>query len=334
MIKKLNDMSPTLSIVIPVYNGAHFLEKCLPALVETADEETEIILVDNVSTDNSAETGERFGVKVISLKTHGDAGNSRNNGVAAAHGEIILFVDADVVVKKETVTEIRLIFKENPEFAAIFGSYDDCPAEPDFFSQYRNLMHHFFHQTNNREAETFWSGLGAIRRDVFIKSGGFKLSAIEDIDLGYRLKEANHRILLVRQLQAKHLKKWSFSSIVKTDFWGRAVPWAELLLLNPHIKADLNVKASQKISLLLTGMFIGSFFGLIWSWWTIFFSLGLLTVFAAINRDFYKFFLKRKGLIFTAGVLPMHLVYFVYCGAAFVLSWINIKLFGRTLIVK
>lgn len=74
---------------------------------------------------------------------------------------------------------------------ALIGSYDDDPKSPDFISQYRNLMHCSVHQTGRSEASTFWSGCGAIRREVFLESGGFDETyvrpAIEDIELGYRL---------------------------------------------------------------------------------------------------------------------------------------------------
>jgi len=139
-------MKPNLSIVIAVYNGAHFLQKCLPAIKTAADKQTEVIIVDDGSTDNSAEIGKFFEVKVIGLPECKGAANARNIGVSEATGEIILFVDADVVVQTDTIRHLRRIFAENPEFSAVFGSYDDAPGEPDFFSQYRNLMHHFFQQ--------------------------------------------------------------------------------------------------------------------------------------------------------------------------------------------
>lgn len=334
MINILSEKKPTLSVVIAVFNGSYFLKKSLAAITESADDYTEIILVNDASTDNSAEVGKQFGIKIIELEKQAGPGNARNIGVEAAIGEIIFFVDADVLIKSETIAEIRSIFAENPEYSAIFGSYDNSPDERNFFSQYRNLMHHFFHQTGKTEAETFWSGLGAIKRDVFLKTGGFKISTIEDIELGYRLKKSEHRILLVPQLQAKHLKKWTFGSILKTDFWGRAVPWSELLLLSPEIKPDLNVKASQKISIFLAGIFILSLIGLFWDWRIIFFSSLSLVIFVLLNLSFYKFFLQIRGLFFTLGILPMHLLYFLYSGAAYALSWFNVKILKRTIVVK
>lgn len=336
---KLDKLKSGVSVVIAVYNGADFLKQCLPALAAAADEATEIILVNDGSTDNSGEIGEQFGATVITLAEKSGAANARNHGVKQASGEIILFVDADVVVRAETIRDLRRLFAENPDYTAIFGSYDDAPGEPDFFSQYRNLMHRFFHQTSGGEADTFWSGFGAVKREAFLDVGGFdaekfEIPSVEDIELGYRLREKGYRILLVPTLQAKHLKKWSFASILRTDFWQRAVPWAELILLNPQVAHNLNVKSSQKISAVLAGLFLCFLPFVVWQWWFIFASIACLIALVAINNDFYKFFLKRKGFFFTLGVLPMHLLYFLYSSAAFAYSWLNVKILHRTIIVR
>ena len=107
---------------------------------------------------------------------------------------------------------IAAAFQASPNLAALFGSYDDEPFESNFLSQYKNLFHHYVHQTAKVDASTFWSGCGAIRREVFLAIGGFEENyrrpTIEDIELGYRLKKTGHRIRLLKELQVKHLKRW------------------------------------------------------------------------------------------------------------------------------
>lgn len=336
---KLGKRAPSLSVIIAVYNGAGFLNKCLPAICAAADAETEIILVNDGSTDDSAEVGRRFGAKVLTLANRTGSANARNLGVCEAQGEIVLFVDADVVIPPDTIRRLRRIYAENSVVSAVFGSYDDAPAEPDFFSQYRNLMHHFFHQTGSREAETFWSGFGAVSRREFLEVGGFdegkfKIPSIEDIEFGYRLRKKNCRILLIPELQAKHLKKWTFYSILRTDFWQRAVPWVEIILLNPHVKHDLNAQKSQKISAVSAVIFLLSLLALFWQWQFFFVALGSLLLLIVLNKDFYGFFLRRKGLRFTLLVFPMHLFYFFYGSVAFAYVWFNVKVLGRTVSVR
>lgn len=328
------EMKPSLSVIIPVNNGSHFIKDCLQAVVAAADKETEIIVVNDGSTDNTEEIAKPLCQKIISLEKCGGSANARNIGVSQSQAEIILFVDADVLIRPDAIRMLRSFFSQNPDVSAVFGSYDDQPRESDFFSQYRNLMHHFFHQTGDHDAETFWTGFGAIKRDAFMQIGGFngkkyKAPSIEDIELGYRLRQNGQRILLEPALQATHLKKWSFYSIVRNDFWYRAVPWTEILLLNPQVKHDLNIKSSQKVSALLAGIFILSIGFSFWKWWIIFIASGSFLLLMMINRDFYSFFLRARGLWFTFRVFPMHLLYFFYSSIAFIYSWVNIKILNR-----
>lgn len=90
-----------------------------------------------------------------------------------ASGDVVFFVDADVVIRSDTVSKVAETFAQHPEITAMFGSYDDDPQAGPFSSQFKNLFHHFVHQQGRQQAVTFWSGCGAVRRYVFLKSGGF-----------------------------------------------------------------------------------------------------------------------------------------------------------------
>ena len=218
----MNSRNPDISVVIPVHNGETYLSMCLHALKASFHTEFETIVVDDGSKDGSAAVAKKFGAKVLELGRNYGPAAARNEGAAAATAPIVLFIDADVLVRGDTLTRVLDIFSKNPELAAVFGSYDTEPSAPDFLSQYRNLLHHYVHQKSRSDASTFWSGCGAIKRDVFLEMGGFdrvKFSkpSIEDIELGYRMRQKGHRILLDKELQVKHLKHWSFFSMLRTD---------------------------------------------------------------------------------------------------------------------
>ena len=114
----------------------------------------------------------------------------------------MFFVDADVTVPSDAVGQVATLFQGEPDIAALFGSYDDNPGEATFLSQYRNLLHHYVHQHAREDAATFWGACGAIRRDVFLALGGFDETyakpSIEDIELGYRLKQAGYSITIMQ----------------------------------------------------------------------------------------------------------------------------------------
>ena len=154
---------PLISVIVPVYNGAKFLNRCLGALFASDYSAFEVIVVDDGSTDDSSAICREKGAVVLSMPRQSGPSAARNFGVKEAKGEILLFVDADVVVKSDTIAKVAASFELHPEISALFGSYDDEPGEKNFLSQYKNLQHHFVHQNSNSEAATFWAGLGAIR---------------------------------------------------------------------------------------------------------------------------------------------------------------------------
>jgi len=246
-----------LSVIVPVHNGSAYLNRCLEAIGESTFTGYECIVVDDGSTDDTRAIAESYDVTVLSLSQgpHGPA-FARNVGAQAATREILFFVDADVLIRPDTLGHVADTFRNTPDLAALFGSYDENPAAPNFVSQYKNLFHHFVHQRGHADAATFWSGCGAIRRTIFNRLGGFDAvryprPSIEDIELGGRLKAAGYRIRLDRSLQVKHLKKWTLGGLVKCDILDRAVPWTKLIFERRDMPNDLNLQLSQRISSLL-----------------------------------------------------------------------------------
>jgi GT2 family glycosyltransferase len=246
-----------ISVIVPVYNGQDTLRQCLEMVYKSEAVEFECIVVDDGSKDGTLAVLESFPVKLVQIEG-GPLGpaNARNRGAEVANGEILFFLDADVLIKPDTLSKIAATFAECPEVDALFGSYDETPAKADFLSQYKNLLHHYVHQQGHENASTFWSGCGAVRKDVFTKVGGFDASlyphpSIEDIELGSRLKQHNHQILLKKDVQVKHLKRWSLMGLIKTDVLYRALPWTLLILQGRTLPNDLNLKFSQRLSSIL-----------------------------------------------------------------------------------
>jgi GT2 family glycosyltransferase len=250
---------PVITVIVPVYNSREYLSHCLGALAAST-EPHECIVVDDGSTDGSAEVARQFGATVLATGERSGPAYGRNLGAAFAKGDVLLFLDSDVCARPDTVARVRAAFDEDRELAALMGSYDDSPEAQDFLSQYKNLMHHFVHQNASREACTFWAGCGAIRREIFLRLQGFKESyrrpAVEDIEFGYRLHLHRMKIMLDPSLQVKHLKKWTFWTLVKSEILDRGIPWTELIFRDGHLPNDLNLHISQRISVALTFLLV------------------------------------------------------------------------------
>lgn len=323
----MKQKAPYISVIIPVYNGESFLEQCLDGIFASEYPSFEVVVVDDGSTDNSARIAHEKGARVLTTpRPRSGPAAARNLAAKAVRSDVLLFIDADVVVKADTISRVAELFQQHPEIDALFGSYDDEPEQKNFLSQYRNLLHHFVHQNSNREASTFWTGLGAIRRDIFVKIGGFdckqfSVPSIEDIELGTRLRASGYRIILDKEIQAKHLKKWRVGSMIKTDIFCRALPWSRLILTNQAMINDLNLKTADRASAILSGLSIAIFpFIFLYPSLIVLF-LSFLIAILLLNRKIFSFFARKRGLVFAVLAFPWQLLYFFYSGITFTFCW-------------
>lgn len=90
---------PKISVIIPVYNSAPYLKRCLDSVCNQTLSDIEIICINDGSTDNSLEILKNYGVKVIDLKENKGVSYARNVGIEFATGEYLGFVDADDFVE-------------------------------------------------------------------------------------------------------------------------------------------------------------------------------------------------------------------------------------------
>lgn len=250
-----------VSVVIPVHNGGADLQKCLRAIAASSLQVRECIIVDDASTDNmTSAAADEIGASVIWLRNQHGPSYARNRGVEEATGDIIFFVDSDVVVHSDTIEKGVRVLQSEPGIAAVFGSYDDAPGHASFISKYRNLYHHWIHQTARTEASTFWTGCGAIRREVYVAAGGLEESfcrpSVEDIEFGIRLCKAGYRIHLAKDMQCQHLKRWTFRNVIATDIFQRGIPWMTLLLSHQNAPNDLNINYKARVATLLAGLLV------------------------------------------------------------------------------
>ncbi|MGI8462548.1 MAG: glycosyltransferase family 2 protein [Solirubrobacterales bacterium] len=285
-----------LTAIVPATDAPPTLERCLEAIRSSARPPDELIVVTEPSGAGPA--------------------RARNEGAERASGDVLVFVDSDVLVHDDALLRVAAAFDAGPDLVAIFGSYDDSPEASGAVSGFRNLLHHHVHQQGAGPAQSFWAGIGAIRADAFSGVGGFDAEryprpSIEDIELGSRLAAAGARIELDPGLQGTHLKRWTLTSIVRTDFADRGVPWVELIAAGGAPAGLLNLGWRHRLSALLSLACVVQ---------TIrrrpLPVLAALAGLVALNRDLYALVLARRGPAQAIAGIGVHIVHHLTSAAA------------------
>ena len=238
---------------MPVRNGAHFIVEAIEGLRRSTFQAYELIVIDDASSDGSGDIAAAMGAVVISPGRWGGAPMARMAGVERSRGEILAFIDADVVVHPDALSKIVEQLSPDSQMSAVIGAYDDAPSAPSVLSRFRNLLHTYFHRRADPDARTFWTGLGAVRRSPFEVLGGFAGGPMDDLEFGVRLHEAGYRIALDPSIQGTHLKDWTLALMVRTDIFMRGAPWIRLALERGFFRNDLNTSAAQRASVATAG---------------------------------------------------------------------------------
>jgi len=278
--------APTLAVVVPATDDPPTLNRCLAAL-EAGDRPPDELMVQREPNGSGPAA-------------------ARNLGSEETTADVLVFVDSDVEVDAGALARIAQHFEEDPELASVFGAYDDDPGDPRLASRYRNLLHHHVHAGAAGEAETFWAGLGAVRRDAFKAAGGFDenrypQASVEDIELGMRLRRNGSRILLDPRIHGRHLKRWTALSMVRTDFSRRGVPWARLLLHEGSDSTALNLDWRRRLSAASSVALLGSLLARRPRA-----AAAALLANLALDRDLYALLARRGGPRLLAAGIVLH----------------------------
>lgn len=303
----------TIAVIIPVFNASKLLGDTLLALRLGARAPDELIVVDDGSSDDTAQMAESFGARVLRMPENAGPAACRNHAALLSHSEILMFLDADTCVHADTLERIERQLEADATLSAVIGAYDDRPRDPGICSQYRNLAHCYVHRSANRAALTFWSGCGAVRRHRFFDVDGFderyRKPSIEDIELGYRMSDRGARILLDPEICVTHTKRWTLRSSIVTDIMNRGIPWMVLLLERRKMPDDLNLRRRHRVATAFTGAALMCLAASVLSaWWLI--PTGILAALAlCMDAGLLRFMYRMGGFRQLAVAASMALVH-------------------------
>ncbi|MFT7620917.1 MAG: GT2 family glycosyltransferase [Myxococcota bacterium] len=234
-------------VIVPVHNGASTLSACLAALRPQGA----VIVVDDRSTDDSARLARDAGADVIAVP-HGrrGAGAARNVGVDASEAEILVFVDADVVVRPGAIARLLAPIRAGACDAAV-GVYGETAPGSSPLSRAKNTTIRASHGRSGAQIQWFWTGFSAIRKSTFVAAGGFDEAAfegatIEDMELGFRLSQNGVQIRQVFEARATHLHHFGPVDLVRNDF-RKARDWARILANQPGLSLAHGATGPQQV---------------------------------------------------------------------------------------
>ena len=248
-----------ISIVVPAYDAEATLGACLEALgAQEGIAEHEVIVVDDGSTDATAELARRAGAAVIS-QGHAGAAAARNRGAAAAHGSLLLFTDADCVPAAGWAAEMSRPFAD-PSVAGVKG----------FFTSHQRALVARFVQAEYAEKERHMLGrrsvafadtaAAAYRTAVFREVGGFRpyLGAVEDTELAFRVAAAGYRLVVAPAALVDHRHPESIVAYARRKLrygrWG-----ARTYLTYPaRVLDDSHTPWSQRLQLVLAPLAVAA----------------------------------------------------------------------------
>ncbi len=312
----------TFSFVTPAYNNPAQVKKLLDSIRPEAakDPSLEVIVVDDCSPNEGLKkvVSESGFARYIRLDTNSGPAKARNVGGMAAKNDLIIFVDSDVILNQDTLSRIREKFSD-PKVDILGGEYDLEPANPSVGTRFKSLMVASWRPRENY-VTVFLTRLGVIKKDIFVKSGGFDTNlttaSVEDYEFGRRLMASGYTMYYDENITVKHHFP-SFKKQVKL-FFQRAFMW--MYAFEKCVKFDNTCTTpTQGLSQLCGFLAILSL--VLWPFnsamgWA---SVVFLAIFVATNSRFFMLTLKNGGASFAILSVLMALV--ISCSIVLGAAW-------------
>lgn len=320
---------PNLSVIVPVYNGQNTLEDCLVGLRQSDFRDYELIVVDDGSRDRTPAIAAKYADKVLSLGGNFGLSFSRKQGAAAASAEVIVYIDADIIVFPDTLKKIYGYFLANPQNHALTGKLSREHPNKDFASQYKNIyMHHVFSGLSGNVLFLYGS-IFALRRECLPLLCFGKNFEGEDLSLGQQLISQGMKIGFSKDIEVIHLKKYNLVSLFSNDF---RIPfsWAGIFLRSRGWEQWFKSRAGfahaskkQIIAIMLAWLFLLILPLVLWRVFPAAVIFILLGCWGLFNARFFVYYFREKGIIFGSAASVLTFFDQVVMGAGIVSGFVH-----------
>ena len=313
-------MDPFVSLVIPNYNGAATIERCVEAAFASRHANLEVIVVDDGSEDDSLERIRRLPCRVIPLPRRRGAAAARNAGARESRGEVLFFTDADCLLQPDAVTQAVATLGSMSDMA-VGGTYAPVAPEASFFDRFQSVFVNHFETRHAPHADYLATHALAIARATLRHHGGFAedgLPLLEDVEFSHRLRRGGCRLVMNPAVQARHVCSYSFARSLRNAY-RKARYWTCYSLGAGDLLADSGT-ASHELKLdvgawCLSTALLAAGLALAAPAWAVA-AAALQAANACANRGLLEAFRRTHGIRFAAAsALYYLLVYPVAVGA-------------------
>lgn len=312
-------VSPKLSVIVPLYNNEKEIGACLNSIFNSDFDSYEVIVIDDCSKDNSLKIAKKFPCRFFSTVVHSGAARARNIGVSHAKADIVLFFDSDTKVKSDALRKMYETFKSKKDMWAVIG----VPAIKSLRSgrapNYNALRNHFTLFSANPYSNYFTSQVGAVRKKVFKRLGGFDErftgADVEDIEFGMRIPKG--KIFINKEVIVWHHLP-HFRSILK-KYFRRAILLSDVVRAKKKLSnAHANLRGTASVIAVMLSLFILfiSFFYLKAIQLFIFPAV----FFIAINIDMFVFAAQKRGFIYFFEAIFFEYIFSIAIGFGMVVG--------------
>lgn len=231
---------PTISVVIPAFNGEKYLAETITSVLSQTVRPTEIIIVDDGSKDNTSTVASKFPVTVITQPNGGPA-KARNTGINASSGDWIAFLDADDTWNSTKIEQTIRAIEQKPDSAIIATNmYTGNPEDgwlPLNLAQKCDPTKPFFPQLYRRSFLA--TSTLVVKKSAILEAGGFDSTYFgpEDYDLWLKITYAGGKIHFINE----YLTNYRVHSASITSDPSRMYKDTQLILQKYRNKTSLNL---------------------------------------------------------------------------------------------
>lgn len=170
----MTSIDPLVSVIIPSYRSARTIRLCLDSVADQTYRQIETIVVDDCSTDGSADLAASMGVTVLRTAVNSGQSAARNLGAEHARGEILFFLDSDVALTPGSVAAAVAALRASPTLGAICGVLaPDSLVSQTTVARYRALQMYHWWLAREGTMAGLHTALCAMRAEVFREIGPF-----------------------------------------------------------------------------------------------------------------------------------------------------------------